>query len=85
MDGDPQDIFKREDFGEVDPVNKPAYMKALQLGVAHAAGTANPGEPGLGYYFAHSSGMNVLFPQKKAAFYLLGKLEAGGCGLCLSG
>lgn len=71
-------IYLREKvINEVDPVNKPAYMRALRMGVAHAAGTAGPGEPGLGYYFAHSSGMNVLSPQKKAAFYLLGKLESG--------
>lgn len=71
-------IYVREKVIEgVNPTDKPAYLKALQLGVAHAAGTAMPGEPGLGYYFAHSSGMNLLFPQKKAAFYLLGKLEVG--------
>ncbi|OGV96153.1 hypothetical protein A2W24_05310 [Microgenomates group bacterium RBG_16_45_19] len=73
----PKIFIKEMVVEQVNPADKPAYMKALQVGVAHALGTALPGEPGLGYYFAHSSGMSVLAPQKKAAFYLLGKLTAG--------
>lgn len=61
----------------VDPNDKAAYREALQRGIAHAAGTGMPGDGSLGYYFAHSSGMNMLFPQKRAMFYLLPKVEVG--------
>lgn len=73
----PKIFVKEKVIIGVDPSSKPDYLKALQIGVAQAQGTALPGEPGLGYYFAHSSGMNILAPQKKAAFYLLGKLSSG--------
>jgi LPXTG-site transpeptidase (sortase) family protein len=61
----------------VDPNSPVTYREALNRGIALAAGTGLPGEGGLGYYFAHSSGMNVLAPQKQATFYLLGKLQVG--------
>lgn len=61
----------------VDPNSKAAYRRALNEGIAHAAGTSLPGDGGMGYYFAHSSGLNPLAPQKQAVFYLLGKLEVG--------
>jgi LPXTG-site transpeptidase (sortase) family protein len=41
-------------FG-VDAGNEAIYSQALQVGVAQAAGTALPGNRGLGYYFGHSS------------------------------
>jgi LPXTG-site transpeptidase (sortase) family protein len=71
-------IYMREPIVmNVDANNRTAYKAALNEGVAHAAGTGLPGQGALGYYFAHSSGMNVLAPQKNAMFYLLGKLETG--------
>lgn len=61
----------------VDPYDINAYAKALAFGIAHAAGTALPGEKGNTFLFAHSgrnfydnSGQNV-------QFYLLDKLKAG--------
>jgi LPXTG-site transpeptidase (sortase) family protein len=73
----PKIYLQEKVVANVDPTNKHRYMTALNVGIAHAAGTELPGQGGLGYYFAHSSGMNVLAPQKEAAFYLLGKLETG--------
>jgi LPXTG-site transpeptidase (sortase) family protein len=64
-------------IAEVDPSKPAVYREALNRGIALASGTKYPGEGGLGYYFAHSSGMNVLAPQKQAIFYLLGKLNVG--------
>jgi LPXTG-site transpeptidase (sortase) family protein len=60
----------------VDPTSKVAYIPALTVGVAQAAGTALPGEGGVGYYFAHSSG-TAGGPQQRAEFYLLGQLVPG--------
>ncbi len=59
----------------VDPNDEKAYNAALKKGIAHASGTAFPDNPGLGYYFAHSSNPSLRF-QYNAIFYLLGKLEA---------
>ena len=60
----------------VDPNDKKAYGEALKIGIAHASGTGFPGDPRMGYYFAHSS-TSVFSRQLNAVFYLLGKLEAG--------
>jgi LPXTG-site transpeptidase (sortase) family protein len=61
----------------VDPYDIVAYAKALAFGIAHAAGTALPGQNGNTFLFAHSgrnfydnSGQNV-------QFYLLDKLAPG--------
>src|SRR3990167_3191975 len=37
----------------VDASNRAGYLDALKQGIAHAAGTANPGEKGHMFYFAH--------------------------------
>lgn len=58
----------------VDPNDSKAYGAALKQGIAHASGTAFPDNPGLGYYFAHSSSQE-LASQYNAVFYLLGKLQ----------
>jgi len=60
----------------VDPNDKTQYLAALKKGIAHAAGTQLPGNPGLGYYFAHSSSPDLV-AQYNAVFYLLGKLKPG--------
>lgn len=73
----PKIFLQEKVVANVDPTNRESYLPALRMGIAHAAGTELPGGGGLGYYFAHSSGMNVLSPQKEAAFYLLGKLDVG--------
>lgn len=60
----------------VDPNREKEYSAALRQGIAHASGTAFPDNPGVGYYFAHSSSPE-LASQFNAIFYLLGKLKPG--------
>lgn len=61
----------------VDPNNQIEYLKALKLGVAHARGTALPGQPGNVYLFAHSTDAIWNVSTYNAVFYLLGKLKQG--------
>lgn len=61
----------------VDPLNKSEYLRALKEGVAHAKGTAFPGENGNVYIFAHSTDTFYNVNQYNAVFYLLGKLSKG--------
>jgi len=53
------------------------YLEALQTGVAHAEGTAFPGEGGHIYMFAHSTDYVWNVGSYNAVFYLLYKLEVG--------
>ena len=53
------------------------YMSALKSGVAHAAGTAFPGQDRHIYLFAHSTNTFANVSRYNAIFYLLYKLEAG--------
>ncbi len=53
------------------------YLAALQTGVAHAEGTAFPGEGGHIYMFAHSTDYVWNVGSYNAVFYLLYKLELG--------
>ena len=62
---------------DVNSQDKFEYLKALRSGVAHAAGTAYPGEPGNVYLFAHSTDSFLNVNQYNAVFYLIGKLKAG--------
>lgn len=62
---------------DVDPLNKSEYLRALREGVAHARGTAYPGERGNVYIFAHSTDTFYNVNQYNAVFYLLGKLSKG--------
>lgn len=73
----PKIFIKEAVVLNVDPTNKDVYLSALAQGIAHAAGTALPGDGGLGYYFAHSSGISGVSTGFNAKFYLLGKLEVG--------
>lgn len=65
----------------VDAGDPKAYMKALQKGVAHAAGTGLPGvDSSINrtiYLFAHSTSAPSLVRFYNAQFYLLHKLEPG--------
>src|SRR3989338_4316327 len=61
----------------VDTSNRAAYLEALKQGVAHAQGTANPGEGGHMFYFAHSTDNFWNITRYNAVFYLLYKLETG--------
>ena len=55
----------------VDAAKKPVYEAALKKGVAHALGTAFPGQAGVSYYFAHSTDTLFNVPRYNAVFYLL--------------
>jgi LPXTG-site transpeptidase (sortase) family protein len=60
---------------DVDPLNSAVYQRALTKGVAKAKGTANPGEGGNIFIFAHSSADILEANKYNAIFYLLSKLE----------
>lgn len=59
----------------VDVSDEPAYLEALQKGVAHAKGTAFPGENSHIFLFAHSTDYIWNVGTYNAVFYLLSKLE----------
>lgn len=61
----------------VDPGNYDLYIKALQNGVAHAAGSVYPGEIGNAYFFAHSVGNFWEVSRWNGVFYLLKELVPG--------
>jgi len=61
----------------VDPYNSAIYQKALTEGVAHAKGTALPGEKGNIFIFSHSSENFYNALRYNSIFYLLSKLEPG--------
>ncbi|MDO8609628.1 MAG: sortase [bacterium] len=61
----------------VDSSNETAYLDALKIGVAHAMGTAFPGEGGHIFLFAHSTDYFWNVGSYNAVFYLLYKLENG--------
>jgi len=64
-------------FAYVDAENPKEYLPLLTQGVAHAKGSALPGEEGNVFIFAHSSDTPFNITQYNAVFYLIGKLEAG--------
>jgi sortase A len=53
------------------------YLAALKDGIAHALGSANPGDYGNVYLFAHSADAFYNVPKYNAVFFLLGKLSKG--------
>jgi len=59
----------------VDPSDENVYLSALEKGVAHAQGTAFPGEGGHVFLFAHSTDYFWNVNDYNAVFYLLYKLE----------
>ena len=61
----------------VDASNKQVYEAALKRGVAHALGTAFPGQPGVSYLFAHSTDTIFNVPRFNAVFYLLKDMVVG--------
>ncbi|KKU90708.1 MAG: sortase family protein [Microgenomates group bacterium GW2011_GWA1_48_10] len=64
-------------IANVDPGNPAEYLVALKEGVAHAAGTAYPGQVGNSVLFAHSVGNFWEVNQWNAVFYLLRELNPG--------
>lgn len=61
----------------IDAGNEEMYLEALKKGIAHADGTAFPGEGGHIYLFAHSTDYIWNVGSYNAVFYLLYKLETG--------
>lgn len=64
-------------LANIDPADEKIYLPALQKGVAHALGTAFPGEGGHIFLFAHSTDYFWNVGYYNAIFYLLYKLEKG--------
>jgi sortase A len=64
-------------IAHVDPNNSEEYQRALTQGVAHAKGTALPGDPGNSFLFSHSSANLFLATTYNSIFYLLNKLDIG--------
>lgn len=62
---------------DVDWQDSQVYQRALTRGVAHAAGTAYPGEMGNVFIFSHSGVDFYEANRYNALFYLLNKLTAG--------
>lgn len=62
---------------DVDWQDSRVYQRALTRGVAQAAGTAKPGEPGNMFLFAHSGTDFYEAARYNAEFYLLNKLIPG--------
>lgn len=62
---------------DVSMVNQAEYSEALRYGVAHARGTALPGEEGNSFLFAHSSLNFWQLGPYATVFNLLNKLEDG--------
>ena len=65
-------IFPNVDAGRTD-----VYLPILMKGVAHAAGTVFPGNPGNIFLFAHSTDNFWNVGRYNAIFYLVNKLETG--------
>jgi len=64
-------------ISDVDSQDSKVYQVALTKGVAHAKGTAYPGETGNSFYFAHSSDNFYNANRYNSVFYLLNKMEKG--------
>ena len=64
-------------IADVDPYDPKIYQVELTKGVAHAKGTAYPGEIGNSFYFAHSSDNFYNANRYNSVFYLLNKMEIG--------
>lgn len=62
---------------DVDPYDPKIYQQALTKGVAHAKGSALPGEKGNIFLFSHSSSDFINATKYNSIFYLLTKLEKG--------
>ncbi|HAI63238.1 MAG: sortase family protein [candidate division WWE3 bacterium GW2011_GWF2_41_45] len=62
---------------DVNPLDSKSYQKALTQGVAHARGTALPGQVGNVFLFAHSSDNFINANRYNSVFYLLNKMEKG--------
>jgi len=59
----------------IDASNEKEYREVLKKGIAHAKGTALPGEKGIVYLFAHSSGPPWELTRYNTIFFRLGELS----------
>lgn len=73
----PKIDIRSEVLAEVNPFDKKEYTEALKKGVAHAKGTALPGEEGNIFIFAHSTDSPFNISNYNAVFYLVNKLTSG--------
>lgn len=64
-------------FPNVSPADESEYLEVLKKGVAHANGTAFPGQKGNVYLFAHSTNIEANISRYNAIFYHLKDLEEG--------
>jgi sortase A len=64
-------------IADVDWKDSQKYQRSLTQGVAQAKGTANPGEEGNLFIFAHSGADFLEANRYNAVFYLLDKMEQG--------
>src|SRR3989344_6048678 len=62
---------------DVDPWKKSEYLEKLKTGVAHAKGTALPGDTGTSFLFAHRSDVPWNITSYNTAFFLLGRVKKG--------
>lgn len=62
---------------QVDPWNEQVYKEKLKKGVAHAKGSALPGENGRVFLFAHSSALPWEITRFNTAFFRLPELQTG--------
>ncbi len=60
----------------INPFESAIYQEALTRGVAHAAGSSFPTDPGNTFLFAHSAGNFYEANRYNAVFYLLNKLKS---------
>ncbi len=73
----PKISAKAKVFPDVSPADQNEYLPILKQGVAHAKGTAFPGQRGNVYLFAHSTDISANIARYNAVFYNLEKLEEG--------
>ena len=73
----PKIYAKSAIIANVDATDSKVFLKQLKKGVAHAQGTALPGEGGNIYLFAHSTDAFYNIGFYNAVFYLIGKLNTG--------
>jgi len=73
----PKIYAKSAVIANVDATDPKIFLKQLKKGVAHAQGTALPGDRGNVYLFAHSTDAFYNVGFYNAVFYLIGKLNTG--------
>lgn len=73
----PKFALREQVFANVNPNDSKEYQKALEVGVAHAKGSAFPGQDKLVYIFGHSTDGAWNVEAYNAVFYQIKDLVAG--------